>query len=279
MTSISTHRGARRLAALLAAPLALLLLAPGAALAGAQTRSDAVESVMDRIADGDCGMAVSRLKTGLGLEYPEMMELAGSMYENGLCVKRDWQRAVTFYVQAHGAGVRSAASRLAAGYADPANGPDVAAALWWAETAGTRSSAACKVGKTDPDAFVAELGRWPQEKLTVCNYITGVMATLSGELRYPARAGSLGVGGAVALRFHAGVPRIDVRMSEREEFRLLGIMDGEDLRDRGTRAVTGSFESELRRVSDRALKRYPHPGGIPADTTIDTRFEFTVSHE
>ena len=261
---------------------AAALFAASVAQANILTRADAVDSVKNRIEAGDCTTAVERLKTGLHLEYPEMAELAGSMYENGLCVKRDWQRAVTFYVQAHQAGVRSAASRLAAGYADPANGADAAAALWWYKNAEGRPPAKCAVGEADagdPDRFVAVLAGWPAQRLAACNYIVGVMATLSAELRYPDRAGEFGLGGEVALRFYPGVPRIDVRMGESQEYGLLGVVDGDVYADRRSKVVRNSFEGALRKLADRALRRYPNPGGIAADTTIDTRFSFVVQHQ
>lgn len=263
------------------AAIAAALLAPGAASANILTRADAVDSVKNVIAQGDCATAVSRLKTGLSLEYPEMYELAGSMYEQGLCVRRDWQRAVTFYVQAHQAGVKSAASRLAAGYAERANGPDAAATLWWFALSGGHAPGNCAVSAADagdPDRFVAALGAWPAKRIEACTYIVGVMATLNAELRYPDRAGEYGLGGEVALRFHPGLPRIDVRMGQSQEYTLLGVVDGDVLGDRRAKLVKNSFEEMLRKLADRALNRYPHPGGIAHDTVIDTRFNFVVEH-
>lgn len=76
-------------------------------------------------------------------------------------------------MQAHQGGLPEAAERLAAGYADPANGPDAAAALWWnlQGRSGVRTEA-CAISaeaSKDPDRFVAELqGRAPA-KLATCN--------------------------------------------------------------------------------------------------------------
>ena len=109
-----------------------LLGAAHQAAAGTRSGALAVDAIRVSIAAQDCRQAVERLKSGLKNEYPEVFLLAGSMYENGICVQRDWDRAVTFYVQAHDAGEKDGAARIAAGYADPANGADVAAALWWA---------------------------------------------------------------------------------------------------------------------------------------------------
>lgn len=103
----------------------LLAICGTAPHAGAGTRSGAlaVDAIRGSIAAQNCQQAVDRLKSGLKNEYPEVFLLAGSMYENGICVRRDWDRAVTFYVQAHDAGEKDGAARIAAGYADPANGP------------------------------------------------------------------------------------------------------------------------------------------------------------
>jgi hypothetical protein len=131
----------------------------------------------------------------------------------------------------------------------------------------------------DPDRFVAVLGGWPPGRLEACNYIVGVLATLNAELRYPDRAGEYGLGGEVALRFHPGVRRIDVRKGQSQEYNLLGVVDGDVLGDRRSKVVKNSFEDMLRKLADRALNRYPHPGGIAQDMTIDIRYSFTVEQQ
>jgi hypothetical protein len=150
-----------------------------------------VEEITERIALKDCGGAVADLKRALRKGFPEVALLAGSMYDNGVCVTRDWERAVPFYIQAWQDGLPKGAYRLAAGYASPDNG-DVAAALWWASRLRDRGFraqgvASCEVSQTvrdDPERFTAELQTWPQARLAVCNYLTGVMATMSGEGKY-----------------------------------------------------------------------------------------------
>jgi hypothetical protein len=44
------------------------------------------------------------LNAGLALKRPESLLLAGTMYALGICVRRDWNRAMGFYVQAHDVG-------------------------------------------------------------------------------------------------------------------------------------------------------------------------------
>lgn len=262
----------------LTAPL-LLALAAAALPASAGTYAGrlAVDAVRGSIAARDCQTAVKRLKSGLENDYPEMLLLAGSMYENGLCVKRDWPRAVSFYAQANEAGEKDGAARLAAGYADPANGPDVAAALWWAWKSPGFPASACSVsreGLADPDRFVAELAAWPKQQLAYCNYVAGVLSTIEAEVKYPELAADHGIGGDVTLRFLAGVPRIDLQRGESREYELVGWVSSDMLRDRKTRKMGDGFVTALSSVANRALARYPHPAGIPADALIRVKFSF-----
>ncbi len=261
--------------------LLLLLAAVPTASAGSYSGAMAVDGVRGSIAARDCATAVKRLKSGLENDYPEMFLLAGSMYENGICVKRDWSRAVTFYVQAHDAGETDGAARLAAGYADPANGPDVAAALWWARKTPGFQQSACAVPKeaaADPDRFVAELASWPRQQLGFCNYVAGVLSTIAAEVKYPELAADHGVGGDVTLRFLAGVPRIELQRGESREYQLLGWVSADTLRDRKTRRMGDGFETALSSVANRALARYPHPAGIPADALVQVQFSFGINN-
>lgn len=267
--------------ALLTASLLLALAAAPHAAAGTYAGALAVDAIRSSIASRDCNLAVKRLKSGLEEGYPEVSLLAGSMYENGICVKRDWSRAVTFYVQAHDAGDKDGAARIAAGYADPANGPDVAAALWWAWKTPAFQLEHCSVpkeAKADPDRFVAALAAWPKQQLAVCNYLAGVLATISAEVKYPELAAAHGIGVEFTLRFLAGVPRIDLQRGESQEYELVGWVSADMLRDRKTRRVADGFEQALSSVANRALARYPHPGGIAADTLIPIVFKFGITY-
>lgn len=258
--------------------LCLALAAPHAA-AATYAGALAVDGIRGSIAARDCNQAVKRLKSGLEEGYPEVSLLAGSMYENGICVRRDWPRAVTFYVQAYDAGEADGAARVAAGYADPANGPDVAAALWWAWKTPAFQVSHCSVPKeamADPDRFVAALAAWPSQQLAVCNYLAGVLATISAEVKYPELAARYAIGVDVSLRFLAGVPRIELQRGQSQEYELAGVISSDKLRDRKTRRVADGFEEALSLVANRALARYPHPGGIPADTLIQVQYKFEI---
>lgn len=264
---------------------AFLALLP-AAQAGAVTRAaqEAVHEVRMRIDARDCGGAVERLKAGLKAGHPEVALLAGSMYEHGICVKASWDNAVTFYAQAHQGGQMEAAERLAAGFADPARGPDAAAALWWQlQGRGGGRTQRCTVSRqaeTDPDRFVAELKTWQPARLAICNYIAGVISTISSEVKYPGRARAYGLGGEVTLRFLPGVPRIELKKGDSETYQLYGVIDGDTLRDRDrdrdSGPMAGFFEQSMRGVASYALRRYPQPPGIAADAQIVVKYVFEL---
>jgi hypothetical protein len=263
-----------RLAALtllitLAIPVAARRMSPG---------DEVARKVRLYVEARDCSSAVARLNEGVAKKYPEVNMLAGAMFEHGVCVKADWDRAVGFYSNAFDGGQKAAMYSLMSGFAAPQHGPDMAAALWWGNRpTNDFSSSACRVSaanREDPDRFVAELRSWPQQRLAQCNYVIGVMATIIGEIRFPTSAERLGLGGLFRLRFEPTVPRIDIKTEETREVAIGGWLDGNAMDDRNARSVKGSFEASMRQVADRALKRYPQPAGIAPDSAIETKFDF-----
>ena len=256
-----------------------LVAAPGFAAIKDRAADSALEDVQRYIAARDCEGAVSRLKVWLKQGEPKVFLLAASMYDNGLCVKRDWSKAVDFYTLAFEKGLREAADRLAAGYAEAANGPDVAAVLWWARKGRSLKVSGCQVSKDigdDPETFVTELGLWSPERLTQCNYIVGVLSTISAELSYPKVGSDFGVGGDVTVRFLPGKGRIEVKQGDSREYALLGWVDGDVARDRWRPEVTNAFQKTLSELANRALARYPHPAGIPVDTKFEVTYSFSI---
>lgn len=262
----------------LAALTLLVTLAIPAAARRVSSGDEVVRKVRLYVEARDCASAVSRLSEGLAKKYPEVNLLAGAMFEKGVCVKRDWDRAVGFYSNAFDGGQKAAMYSLMSGFAAPEHGPDTAAALWWANRpTNDFSSSACRVSaanRDDPDRFVVELRTWPQQRLAQCNYLIGVMATIIGEARFPTTAERVGLGGLVKLRFEPAVPRIDIKTEEIREVAIGGWLDGNAMEDRKARSVTGAFEASLRHVTDRALKRYPQPAGIAPEVAIETKFDF-----
>jgi hypothetical protein len=240
----------------------------------------AASTIVGRIAAKDCSGAVAELKAGLQQDFPEVALLAGAMYENGSCVQRDWNRAAPFYIQAWQGGAERAADRLAAGYAAPENGPDAAAALWWAHRSrsgalrpeGMPSCAVSDAAAADIDRFVAELQTWQPSRIAACTYMTGVMSTMSAEINYPELALKNDISGEVTLVFTPGVPRIEARQGTLDP----GFVDQDTKLIRPKTRMAG-FEKALGDVGDRAIRRYPRPAGIPADAQVRIRYRFQTN--
>ncbi|MGZ5199628.1 MAG: hypothetical protein ACXWC4_07625 [Telluria sp.] len=167
-----------------------LLLALGTLAFNAHARPDgekAAGEVAQHLRANDCPAAIQRLNDGLKAGYPQVAMMAGTMFDVGICVAKDWNKAVGFYVQASDGGIKEGAYRLAAGFAADENGPDTATAMWWAARAGMQADfCTAKLPKTDdPDRFVEELKRWPAHQLAVCNFVVGTIAFISADVRYP----------------------------------------------------------------------------------------------
>ncbi|MES2129466.1 MAG: hypothetical protein V4463_19520 [Pseudomonadota bacterium] len=260
--------------------LTSLALLTGTVPACASTAGeDVVRSVVNAIEREDCPAAVGALKDGLAKNLPEVVFMAGGMYEDGICLKANWQRAVDFYVLANEQGNRAARYRLVSGYAAPVGGKDVAAALWWASRRPGEVIGACQVGAADhddPDRFVAVLAKWPKARLDACNYVAGVMATLTGDIEYPGRAQSHALNGTVVVRFTPAAAKFEIVSAETEELTMSGWVDGNAVRDRQSKSVTGSFAKAINQIGARALKRYAQPAGIDPAWTSEVKFVFTL---
>jgi len=72
----------------------------------------AVQAVTEAMVKRDCTAAAAALNAGLAKQHPEVWLLAGAMFEDGLCLKPNWDRAVNFYQRADSAGQPAAALRL-----------------------------------------------------------------------------------------------------------------------------------------------------------------------
>lgn len=258
--------------------LALGLAAVGCAHAGPLAGGAAVVyHVMEDIKAGNCTGAVKRLNEALPDNNPRVDFLAASMFDNGTCVKPDWKSAARLYEKAHDGGIHAAAYRLAAGYAAPDGGPDIAAALWWlAHTNPAMWVDGCEVPSAavaDPDRFVAELKSWPAHKLTACNYAAGVVASVSVEVHYPESALVQDRQGQFRLRFSPGLGRIEIQSGKTGS---ANCWTSAKTASCGPNAKidAGSFEETLLQVAQRALQRYPKPEGIDPAWQVSILFNF-----
>lgn len=244
----------------------------------ARTDSErAMQAVLDQIQQRNCIGAVDQLNAGLAKSYRDVYYLAGSLYEEGICLKPNWDRAVTMYQRAWDGGRTEAASRIAAGYAAAVGGHDRAAALWWAIKSGQKLPASClEVAPllADADRFVAALRAWPAGRLDACAYVAGVMTTIQGDVDYPRLAAEHGLEGSVALTFVPAQARIDITGQTVEMQDIGGFVSGDAQRDRESRRVRESFSKYLRQIADRALARYAKPADVPADWQLAANYEF-----
>jgi hypothetical protein len=227
------------------------------------------EHVAEYVTRGECVDALKLVRAGLAANSPRAALLAGAMYEHGICLKPDWECAAAHYVIAHDGSEQAAAFRVAAGYAAPSAGPDVAAALWWMSQAEVGGGDTCAVEQSergDPDRFVAALQKWTPAKRAACNYWAGVMATIAGEAQYPWERRpleprtSLEPAGKVGVRFTPGLATVDIWTVGESGLLSAQRTAAEALQLRASRK--SQFEKDVRVLADRALARYPQPPGI-----------------
>jgi hypothetical protein len=271
--------------ALVAATLLVLMQAgpcqaqtpPPKAWIATQRDLDTVDNVWTYLRHKDCAGAARALESGAQAQLPSVLLMAGAMFEQGLCFKPNWERAAGYYERAHAAGHPKAAARIASGNASPAAGPDRAAALWWAQRGEQPMPEACVVDPAlldDPDKFVAALQKWPAPRVDACTYVAGVIGTVIGDTEFAAKASQFGLEGTLRLTFAPAAPTFEI-VTERLAFVApVGWTNGEVMRDRETRDVKKSFETEIRAATERALRRYPKPDAIDPSWRVELQFTY-----
>lgn len=217
----------------------------------------AVQGVTEAIGQRDCAAAVKQLNAGLAKGHPQVMVLAATMYEDGLCLRQNWDRAVALLQRAHGAGSPVAAARLAAGYAAPVGGGDKPAAVWWGLQAGLPLPPACRVEPAvvaDADKFVAAVGAWPAGQLERCAFAAGVLGSVIGQFDGGELADAYALVGELRFAYTPGAARIEVGDSLGP---AAGSGDAEHARERRAALV-----AQVRKAVDAALTRYARPAGL-----------------
>jgi TPR repeat protein len=240
----------------------------------------AVDAVQQAIAKRDCPGAVAALNAGLAKSYPEIFTLAGALYEEGVCVRPNWDRAVGLYERAIAAKHPGVTARLAAGYASKAGGKDLAAALWWATRARTPLPAPCaEVAPlaADADKFIAALQAWPAGRFEACAYAAAVMASVQADLEEPDLASGFGMAGTAVLRFTPAEGRIDIQDDAIDAPPAAGVVVAGSAQDSERRAARKAFQAEIRASADRALKRFEKPAAVPADWRVEARHVFAAA--
>lgn len=237
-----------------------------------------VRAVWTQIDRKDCAEAARVLSEGVRSGYPHTLLLAGAMFEEGVCLKRSWPRALEQYERALAAGHPRAAARIASGYASDAAGPDRAAAVWWA--LGRMSlPPACRSAeavKDDPDRFVAALREWPAGLLERCSYVVGVVGTVMGDLEFSSRAADHGLHGRVVVEYRPADDRVEVVDEDLRQAQPGGLASGDVVRDGASRAVRSAFANDIRSVVDRGRQRMTRPADF--DPAWKLRLEFDVTY-
>lgn len=270
----------------LLAPAWLTVLAASAAAQGQALRveespleREAVADVAQALRAAQCERAVSRLNEGLKARHPGMFVLAGSMYENGVCLKPSWERAERLYLSASEAGHEGGLLRLVAGLAE--GGRDIGAARWWLQRSRVLVPEECRVPgfvADQPEAFVVTLRQWSAQRLATCVYAAGVMSHLAADIDYPTVALSFGESATVRAEFQPAAGVIEVRTLEREALAgRYGLTSGSDEMLAASGKVRSALEAHVREVADRALARFSRPGsGISPDLKLTSDFAFRV---
>ncbi len=153
-----------------------LALAPGAVRA-----KDAAE-VVRQIESKNCAGAAQQLNEALANPSAEVLVLAGSMFENGICLKQSTERAARMFLRA--ADAPGVGSRLAALYASKAAKGSEALAVWWGQRVGLPLPEVCGVDPqvlSDADAYARQVQAWPAGRLAQCAYVAGVLGAIDAE--------------------------------------------------------------------------------------------------
>jgi hypothetical protein len=273
--------------------LPLSAAAQAADTAAAPMRPQAVvNAVLSAINQRDCAAAVRHLNLGLAQKLPAVMNLAGSMFEGGVCLKANPERAVDWYSRAFEGGLTTAGARLAAFYGAPGAQQDRPAALWWALKAGTPLPAPCNEPRdlvTDADRFVAALQRWEAGRLLHCAHVAAVMSSIEGELEAADLAAELGAAGTLGLVYEPARAQVEILTSNVSRIAQRGGVQAVDtlfnvnnsvVRGKddpaalvGPEVVRQQIEAGVREVTDRALKRHPRPDGLPSQWRIEARYD------
>ena len=236
---------------------------------------DATRRVAAYLASKDCPGAVKALNDGVKDKQRDVLLLAGAMFETGLCVKENWERATYFYQLADKAGHKAAIHRLAAGYA--VAGRDNALALWWAAQRPfdlPRSCIPAADPEQDPDGFAAALTRMPVAEFNACVYMVGVYSALLGETEFPAAAVRNSMFGDVIMTFDPARGAIDWTQENTGQALEAGLFDGNKVNTESRRKKENALLDYMRAAGARTLARYSKPDGIDPAIRIRQKFTF-----
>lgn len=267
--------------------LCLAVTAPLRCVEAGETTKEVIKAIEAR----DCVAVVRELNLALATASPEALLLGGAMFEQGLCLKQNSERASRLYLRAADAGASGARSNLAALYASPATGPNKGLAIWWGLQAGLPLPKPCLVDndlRANAERFTQILNGWPTGLLDACVHVTGVLAVVDAEFVITPEASSRA---DVAVDFRPATGDLQVRTSLKSpEFRdtsprvitsndpvaanqVQQNMSAELMHAQQIQAEALELAKRVESIGRNALVRFPRPAGIAADWRIQLRIQ------
>lgn len=240
----------------------------------AQAQRDVTRDLLAMIAQGHCDLAVKTLNARLAGAEPDVLVLAAAMFEEGICVRRSWQRAEELYLRADPERSREARLRLVAGYARPTAGPDVAAALWWASRGKPPILEYCRLSEPtdDPEVFVSRLRSAPASKLNTCVYVQAFMSGLVADMEYPRASLAAGEEGTVTVTFRPSTGQMEAEFDGQTRFRKRGAWLVTDAPVQPGRGIVNLVQE----LSVKAAHGLPVPPGIDPNLVVIQKLQFTI---
>lgn len=232
--------------------------------------------------NNDCESAVKLLNKVLAEKAPETYLLAGTMYEDGICLKKSWEKAIYYYSLAQQAPLnperpqtkRMALSRIIGTLAMDQRDPGTA--LWWASSAPDTGPAACHSAdhlRNDPDAFTAALNNWGAAKLSACVHTIGVLHRIAGDVAYPRDAAEQGMSGTFEMTFIPSQGSISWRTLDSSRLAVSQVAQPGNTE---ARLVKKQFIDYFEAISKRALADFRKPDNIDPAWEIKKQFSFEV---
>ena len=278
--------------------LLLLTAVVGMAFAPLQTlhAGEVTKAVVKAIEARDCAAAVRELNAALAGGSTEALLFGGAMFEQGLCLKQNTERAARLYQRAADAGAGDAKSRLAALYASPVAGPDKGSAIWWGLQANLPLPKPCVVAtdvRGNVEAFAQALSAWPAGMLDACVHVTGVLAVLDSEFNIRSASDSQ-AGVAIDFRpatgsLEAGSTQVTQSLRDSstrvtEAHSMTGVLQSgsapsiEQQRAQQLQQELQALAKQVETVGRDALVRFPKPASVDKDWRIQLRTDSTRAH-
>ncbi len=265
----------------LCASLCTVTVSANAAPNYVEPNKQATEYINRLLKASNCKGAIEEIKEGIKSKQPDVLLLAGTLYEEGVCLAPNWEKAVGLYMLADDAGNKSAAFRLIAGYAraDRDNG----LALWWTAKSRFKDQfpkpcIPASHPDDNPDGFNDELGKMPAALFQGCVYLVGVVGEMRAQFMFPQIAADQGMSGTVTMAFVPSSGRIfwrqdilNVREPGIQRYHFSKVEDKND-----PRMTNNYLLSYLRGKAEYALSRYRGPAaGLDPAYVYRTQFTFT----